>query len=390
MEGLHKDVSITRVTGPPGHHFFGYYDKTPWNASGKLMLAMRLDFFDRNPIKGESLTLGTIDLTEDHRFQPFDKTPAWSWQQGTMLQWLGTEPESTAIYNSLEDDQYVSIVRDIRTGEAHTLPRPSYTVSRDGKQALTLDFERVNRLRPGYGYIALPEKDADDPAPKNKGIVRMDTKTGEHERIITLAWAARHHPAPHLKEGEHWFNHLLFNPSGTRFIFLHRWRNAGRRSWWTRLYTANPDGSAIRLLNDHGMVSHFDWRDDHTILAWARTEEHGNHFYLIDDLTGEHTPFATDVLPKDGHCSWSPDRKWVLNDTYPDKQRMQTLMLYHPASHRRIDLGRFHQPPRVYHKPYRCDLHPRWNRDGTQVCIDSSHENMRQIYVLDVSTITKV
>ena len=37
----------------------------------------------------------------------------------------------------------------------------------------------------------------------------------------------------------------------------------------------------------------------------------------------------------------------------------------------------------------RCDLHPRWNRDGRQVCIDSVHEDQRQMYLLDVSQITR-
>jgi hypothetical protein len=32
----------------------------------------------------------------------------------------------------------------------------------------------------------------------------------------------------------------------------------------------------------------------------------------------------------------------------------------------------------------RCDLHPRWNRDGTQVCFDSAHEGERQVYAIDV------
>jgi hypothetical protein len=68
---------------------------------------------------------------------------------------------------------------------------------------------------------------------------------------------------------------------------------------------------------------------------------------------------------------------------------MQTLMLFRPSDNKRIDIGRFRQPERIHHKPYRCDLHPRWNRDGTQVCFDSTHEDSRQMYVIDVSSITR-
>jgi len=34
-------------------------------------------------------------------------------------------------------------------------------------------------------------------------------------------------------------------------------------------------------------------------------------------------------------------------------------------------------------------LHPRWNRDGLAVCIDSVHEGERQMYVIDVSQIAR-
>jgi len=37
----------------------------------------------------------------------------------------------------------------------------------------------------------------------------------------------------------------------------------------------------------------------------------------------------------------------------------------------------------------RCDLHPRWSRQGTQVCFDSVHEGPRQMYVCDVSAVVQ-
>ena len=50
-------------------------------------------------------------------------------------------------------------------------------------------------------------------------------------------------------------------------------------------------------------------------------------------------------------------------------------------------LGSFHADPGLG-KENRCDLHPRWSRDGRQVCIDSVHESQRQMYVIDVSSLT--
>ena len=52
----------------------------------------------------------------------------------------------------------------------------------------------------------------------------------------------------------------------------------------------------------------------------------------------------------------------------------------------RIDLGSFYADPHLS-KENRCDLHPRWSRDGRYVCIDSKHSGRRQMYLLDVSGI---
>jgi len=377
------------VTRGPKHHFFGYYDKCPWDATGRYLLAMEIGFFDRQPRPGEPLTLGMVDLKDGNKYIPFDTTLAWCWQQGTMLQWLGSAPDREVMYNSVEQGRYLSVIRDVHSGKTRRLPRPVYSLSRDGTQAVSLDFDRVERLRPGYGYMAIAEKYKDAAAPAEAGLYWMDLKTGANKLVVSLEWAANNKPDERFAGGQHWFNHLEFNPSGTRFSFLHRWRSPKKGSWWTRFYTANPDGSEIRLLSDIGMVSHYDWRDDQTVLAWTRTKEKGSHFYLMDDRTGKHEVVGEGVLKRDGHCSYSPDRQWILNDTYPDAESKQTLMLYRPADGKRVDIGRFYQPPVIRGKPYRCDLHPRWNRDGTQVCIDSSHDPTRQVYVIDVSRITK-
>ena len=40
-------VPVDRITSG-AHHFFGYYDKFPWNASGRYHLALQVDFIDVN------------------------------------------------------------------------------------------------------------------------------------------------------------------------------------------------------------------------------------------------------------------------------------------------------------------------------------------------------
>ena len=373
------------VTAGPHHHFFGYYDKYPWDATGQYLLGLETTFIDRPPGLDDSVVIGLIDLKDASRWHPLCETRAWNWQQGTMLHWLPTAPNREIIYNDREGDRFVSVIRDIHTGHTRTLPRPIYALSRDGRSAVSLNFARVHRTRPGYGYTGAPDPWADDPHPAEDGIWWMDLATGAHRRIVSLDQIVKIRPSETMEEGENWFNHLQFNTDDTRFLFLHRWKkpDGGR---WTRLFTANPDGSDVVCVSDHDMTSHFDWRSPTQILAWARRHEIGDRYFLFTDRTEEIEIIGEDVLTTDGHCSYSPDREWILTDTYPDRERMRTLLLYHPEEKRRIDIGRFFAPPELDGE-IRCDLHPRWSRDGRQICFDSVHAGERQMYLLDVGEI---
>jgi hypothetical protein len=243
-------------------------------------------------------------------------------------------------------------------------------------------------MRPGYGYVGVQDEWHDHPHPPEDGIRRMDVRTGEHDLILSLDAVADFRLLSSMEGAKHWFNHVQINTDGSRFAFLHRWHgpNTGRK-WHTRLLTAAFDGSGLRCVADHEKVSHYDWRDREHILAWARQHAVGERYFLFNERSGHREVVGEGVLTCDGHCSWSPDRRWILTDTYPDGDDVRTLLLYRPEDGRRVEVGRFHSPPELT-GPIRCDLHPRWSRDGRQVCIDSAHEESRQMYVINVEEVT--
>jgi hypothetical protein len=378
-------VPVRAVTAGPRHHFFGYYDKSPWDATGRYMLALEAPFADREPGPDDRAAVGVIDLDAGCAFHPLADTVAWNWQQGAMLQWLPSAPDRLIIFNDRRDGAFVSVIMDIRNAEARILPRPIYAISRDGSRALTPNFARLADLRPGYGYAGIADPWRENPQPDDDGIYEMNLATGESRLIISVAQVANLGRDETMAGRRHWFNHLLFNPDDSRFLFLHRWQR-GADSRYTRMFTAAPDGSGLFCVSDHEMVSHFDWRSARQILAWARRREVGDRFFLFTDQSGEFEVVGEGVLTTDGHCSYSPDGKWILTDTYPDQEHMRRLMLYRPDQNRRVDLGGFFSPPELQ-GPIRCDLHPRWSRDGRQVCIDSVHQGTRQMYVVEVSQV---
>lgn len=371
------------ITRGPKHHFFGYYEKSPWNASQTLMLAHEADFNDRAPGPDDRLRVGVVHLA-DKRFEPLGESLAWNWQQGAMLAWHPADPERRLVYNDRRDGKLVGVVRDTSGNEQRVYDRPIYTLSPDGKTAWSLNFTRLATHRPGYGYAGVIDPWADVAHPHDDGIHAIDLDSGSSALIVTLDQLARLNPTPAMTGQFHWLNHIQASPKGSRIAFFHLWRE-GENGWGVRLYVARPDGSGLACALDTGRISHYDWLDEDHVLVWARRKEGGERFLLVDVRDASYRIFGEGVLTEDGHDTFSPNRRWVLNDTYPDRHDMRTLMLVSWPDGKRIDIARAYSPKSKWWGEIRCDLHPRWSRDGRQVCIDSVHEGSRQMYVVDVS-----
>ena len=371
------------VTRGPRHHFFGYYEKSPWNFSGRLMLAHEAGFNDRPPRRDDPVTIGVIRLDQDRRFEPLASSFAWNWQQGAMLQWHPTDGEGLFFHNDRRDSRHVGIVRGTDGQEVRAYDRPIYAIAPDGLMAFSLNFARLQTHRPGYGYAGVADPWAGEKAPDDDGIHRLDLLTGQSRLIVSLGVLSRMAPTLAMQGGFHYINHIQVSPGGYRIAFFHIW-TTGEATWAVRLYTADPDGGNLHCVLDTGRVSHYDWLDDRRILVWAHQPGTGDRFLLCNDLQPGTQVFGEGKLPEDGHCSFSPDRQWVLNDTYPDRHGMRTLMLVRFHDQNRIDLARLHSPKSRWWGEIRCDLHPRWSRDGRTICVDSVHDGSRQMYVMDV------
>lgn len=368
------------------HHWFGYYDKLEFDPTSRFVLGMEVEFEHRSPKPDDVIKVGMIDLEDGDRWIELGESRAWNWQQGCMLQWLpGSKTE--VLWNDREGDQLVCRILDVATHKKRTLPAPVYAVSPDARWAVYPDFRRLHHTRPGYGYAGIPDPNERVESPEDVGIWKMDLQSGRSTLLFSLKDAARMLDAKGNTEGAiHWFNHLLISPDGSRFAFLHRWRKEGP-GFSTRLLTANPEGKGLCVLDPHGKTSHFIWRDPQHILAWAWHPSRGEKFYLYTDSTDMVEVVGPDVMTENGHCSYLPDKRWILNDTYPDRQRLQHPYLYNVRTGKRYPLGHFRSAPQ-YAGEWRCDTHPRFSPDGRKVVIDSPHGgNGRQLYLIDLRSI---
>lgn len=377
---IQYEGEIERVSpADDNEYFFGYYDKSPWDASGRYMLCMRAaDTWSEADPKTEADIL-LIDTRNGNKIKKIASTRTWNVQQGCMAQWLGPDFSTRIIYNDIRDGQYCSIILDLATGEEKIMDRPVYTVSLDGLTALSLDFSRLHNLRKGYGYAAIPEVTEGQELPDATAIWKLNLKTGESEPLLMYKDFADFEPRPEMKGAVHKVNHLMINPDGNRFMVLHRWFQRGRK--YTRLVTAAMDGSDLYNLSDDDMVSHCYWKNGNEILAFENKHSSGPGYYLMKDKTQEYRHIWQDIS-FDGHPSYSPDGTMVVTDSYPDRARVAKIMIMAEESAPNIKAKVF--APFKYDNDTRCDLHPRWKRDGSKICFDSVFEGHRGLYILNL------
>ena len=421
---LCESVDIEFATDGDGEfkHFFGYYDKSPFDNTGDRILCHRYRGDDKSLVTSEhSCEVGFLSVTGG-KFRSLGTTKAFNWQQGSMLQWLGPDFGSAVIYNDRVANRYVSRIIDIETNSVRTLERTIYSVSPDGRWAVSPNFERHEFCRPGYCYAGVADPHWKTPHDEADGIFCIDLESGSSTLIISVAQLRAIRPLSSMNTSEQYVEHMLVSPGGERFIFLHRWWLADG-GIYTRMYSANRHGGELFLFPDSGNYSHQTWRNEHEVVVTGRSVSIASSLrystglvrHLVRPLVkiarrctsiigykatnriipygylhlmdcGNAFPMVDDGSLNDGgHPSFRPgDLDCMLSDTYPNNEGWQELYLFRVAAKKRILLGRFWSPPEYRAKGYRCDLHPRWDRSGKRVCIDSLASGSRQMYVLNV------
>ncbi len=369
---------VSRLSVSPKQHFFGYYGINPWDKSGRYHLALETDFHTYRPTASDVATVGLVDR-ETQNFMPFANTSAFNLQQGSMMHWIGEE----FTFNDWEDGSLVSRALNPKTKESRTIQGAISAVSPTARVAIGLNYQRMALCRSVVGYASELEPDAIKAQPEDDGLYLLDLQNGTSKLVLSIADLISTVSDEKVVGGRTWFNHVLFNTDGTRVLFFCRVRH--EKGFHSSLWTVNPDGSDLEIQIPFGYrVSHFDWKDSTQILVSSDiVNEMG--FVEFTDGMRNFSPIGRSVLPNDGHASFSPDRQWLLCDTYPrGPARLAELMLYDIAENRRIVLGEFHHDEQ-FSGDIRCDLHPRWSSDGKTITFDSVHEDSRQIYCIDLT-----
>ncbi len=411
--------------------WFGYYNYDVLNSDQSRMLCGRSKCDGVAPEKGMTLELGYYEIPSG-KWHHLGDTDSWNWQQGAMLQWLEKDSgEKCAIYNCSKGNRLISRIVNIDTGASKDLDWPIYGITPDKKKSITLDLERSYWCR-AYHYqsVVNPQKDGD--IYEDDGIFEIDLENNTRKKLISIKDIINTDKRDSFDEQKHWVEHIMINPSGTRFCFLHRFSPRDSvLKYTTRLFIANIDGTNLRCIPGWESVrwSHFGWCGDdsfaiytyfpskydptpsHTsfqikgyspgnlirallrkaiallpnrLSIWLGSPHSSYQFYRIDNDGS--VKFERLLDPKlsqiDGHPSFTQNGSYMISDTYGDKRSWQSLFVYNLDTRRTTLLARFLA---FYNgNPASCDLHPKLCINNDFLAVDTAYNNKHHMILFRI------
>ena len=418
-------INIVFETPSDARYWFGYYNYCPIDDSGKRLLAHRWDTEgeERDFTQSDTIDVGWFDL-DNGKWNRIATTRACNWQQGAMSQWIHIDGEQRIIFNDAEAGRYVSRIYNADGSLYKTLPMAIYGINENEAFSITMNFERAYWCR-AYHYQYIRDEKYDKAVTDVDGVYKLNLKSGEVNKLIDIDAIIKYDWQPEFDKARHWVEHIMLNPSGTKFAFYHRFDDGN--GFKTRCFIADIDGNILSMLKNwktHSW-SHLGWIDDENFVIYGvHRKALGNAYSAVTLKSGKvgqllrkiyralfakhvspqtHNKLAagngyeiyridgsslgiydTGILINDGHPSFSSDKKFMLTDTYALEDNYRHLLLFDVEKREVNEIGKFYSP--INATSYRSDLHPRFNKTEKYIVIDSAHTGRHGMIVLKAKT----
>jgi len=372
LSGERLDSMSGIVLSLPKHDvYFGYYDKSPFNADDSLILSLAKP-------AGQSKSLYGVWIKESGlwSFNSLGSTEAWNYQMGSRLQWSNST-QSCFIVNVLSQGTLCSLLIDAKSGQQiEKMKYPVFEQSKCGNFFVTLDFLALEGRRAGYGY----NLGSRDDRYGNSGALY---KFSRLEQGLDLLVSPKDCSDVLNTKEPGYLNHPLISPDGDFMIFLYVVEGEPRRTY---LFGYVFSAQKLVLINSEGWVSHFNWIRPNEIVAYCL---HGGikSLYRIrinDKYKAHYCRIRPDEVKRDCHPTYINTHASVLVDSYPDKMGLQTLKVVPLDKNKPIKQLSNEYLKARFNGPLRCDLHPRLSRDESVAIIDSVANNFRVIKLFDI------
>tara|TARA_Y100000996_G_scaffold28173_2_gene19970 strand:- start:182 stop:1459 length:1278 start_codon:yes stop_codon:yes gene_type:complete len=373
---LYSNLSIDNLIvneNDESHVFFGYYDHSPWSPN--------MNYLILNTVNKNKLTLKLFERANgSYLFKKnILETPVFNFQQGIRAIWINN---NEIIFNCIQKKQLISSIYNIENDSERYLSFPIQEMQNNN--AFSINYHHLDRINKDYGYDLLSRgyfmADID-------GIIAHDITNQNTKYILNKK---KIHELSAIKDDINncEINHISASPFNENVMFIYR--SKGRDSI-SEIFCFSSKKNKLRKIFSGHIASHYCWISASEILAYIGKKVRDQGYYLIE-ISDSNTNKITEKHNMngygDGHPSICPNNKFIVYDSYPDRNRYIHLNLYDIKTNEVIKIGRFFSPLK-FSGYYRCDLHPRWSPDGNYISIDSSHSGLRKHYMIDVSNIVK-
>ena len=404
--------------------WFGYYNYDVLSTDGKKMLCNRASFDGRAITESDTVELGYFEI-ETGEYHRIATTDSFNWQQGAMLQWLPGS-DDTVVYNFSDKKHFKSAIYNIDTGEKKIIDFPIYCITPNGKYSVSLNYERSYWCR-AYHYESIKNEEYDVRVANNDGVFLVDLQDNTVKRIIDIKDIINMAPEQDFNSAKHWLEHVMVSPSGNRIAFLHRYSYGNAYS--TRVFISDIDGQNLQVI--HGWKnfewSHFGWCGENAFAIYTvrKTNAEASYakimqkkrsvkrnivkfihrisklvlpkkviskmkanssYYQFYEFKNEKFElkenFDSEEFAIDGHPNFI-NGKYMITDSYPDKDNYQRLMIYNKENKKTLTLGRFY----AFYKgnPASCDLHPKISKNCKFVAVDTAYSGIHNMIVFEIN-----
>ncbi|MCR5185760.1 MAG: hypothetical protein K6D97_01410, partial [Clostridia bacterium] len=320
-----------------------------------------------------SIEIGWFNIN-NNKYHKITDTHAWCWQQGSRLRWSNNK--DVIIYNDCIDNEYCCLFYNIMTNKIiQKVDYALYDITPNEKFGLSLNFSRLQRLRPGYGYDILEDHSKSKNAPDDDGVFLIDISNNSSKLIISLKNLAKLNDKE--ESYQHYINHISISPSGEKFIFFHIY--VKEKSWVTQLISANIDGTKMTILENEDLVSHYTWKSDDELLITG-IDKSNSFYYRLYEVNGKYKKDITNkYLKQDGHPTFIAENVFVT-DTYPINN-YQIVFTYDISKKLAKNIVKLYSDPRLFEER-RCDLHPKIDHKNNLIFIDSTYKKGKRSVIM--------
>lgn len=399
--------AIYRLTNAPNEHKHAYHVYCPWSPDGRQLLMAR---YNRERPEAEICLMDAATGT----IRTIGKTCRWECHNAARQQWVGNThrvifPLQTAAERAVEGGGSEGAEN---CGTRFAI----YNADGSGQEELKTEADITAFIcspdgRSMIGGTPLEALFPDDKiAPlHDKGLVRIDLKTGKQQLILSIERCLELIPEADIAAKSHLYMKMfIIHPRSNRILFNLTntyWELDGAEPVIRRLISVGLDGSDPRYV---GQISHHpNWHPSaDRIIANAKDCNDQLRFVIYP---GGGDGFV-DYIPATkgaGHPTFSPDGRWICTDA-AGPETTQAIFC-DPHSGRTVAAmdchefgGGYRGFAAVRNRPagesvmaalersasegqtWQTQRHPAWSRDGSAVLVNADLGDGSQLYVIDV------